>query len=267
MEREKPFIDVMGTVFIIDVDKTELRQKDNPANVISIFDMKDTGTGYQFEYLPKTKNMPLFFNDKEGVTFLLPELLTLDPAGMAEKYNCPLDQIHLMTDFDLMVDQVAYQKRLSGILPVIEIADHPFYVDIRMGMLRPHDDFLSKGIVFSEIENYFMDDQNAYSIPYNPKTHEFQEIDIDTILEFPKDLISVSFPNESILDPIGYNRSHGLDERSNLKETNIKSRFKAEYIAWKDTGLEEIIKENNKRSVKKESTNSNKPPIKKRPKL
>lgn len=267
MERELPSIDIMETLFFIDVEKAELRQKDDPTNAISIFDMRDTGKGYQFEYSHDHKNTPGLFDTDGWVTIILPELVKLDPVGMAEKYNYPLDQIHLKTDFDLMVDQEAYQKRLNGILPIVEIADHPFYVDIRMDMLRPHDDFLSKGIVFSGIEHYFMEDKDAYVIPYNPKTHEFQEIDIDTITEFPKDLIAVSFPHESILDPIGFNRLYRSDKFFGLKETNLKSYITAEQVAWKDMGLEETIKKNINKPVKKEPKNSSRPPIKKRPKL
>ncbi|WP_204328339.1 hypothetical protein, partial [Stenotrophomonas maltophilia] len=75
-----------------------------------------------------------------------------------------------------------------------------------MDMLRPKDDFLSKGIVFSDIQNYYDEDKRTYTIPYNPKTHEFQEPDYRNIKELPKDLIAVSFPSERLLDRIGWNR-------------------------------------------------------------
>ncbi|MGJ1359996.1 hypothetical protein ACR79K_25155 [Sphingobacterium siyangense] len=46
------------------------------------------------------------------------------------------------------INQEAYDLRVNkGMLPTIDIAGHTFYVDIRMDMLRPKDDFLSKGIV------------------------------------------------------------------------------------------------------------------------
>ena len=48
-----------------------------------------------------------------------------------------------------------FDLRLNkGILPTIEIAGHPFYVDLRMNKLRPKDDFISKGIDFTEIKDY-----------------------------------------------------------------------------------------------------------------
>lgn len=71
-------------------------------------------------------------------------------------------------------------------LPTIDIAGHTFYVDICMDMFRPKDDFLSKGIVFSDIENYYDEDKRTYTIPYNPKTHQFQEPDYRNTKELPK---------------------------------------------------------------------------------
>lgn len=98
------------------------------------------------------------------------------------------------------INQEAYDLRVNkGMLPTIDIAGHTFYVDIRMDMLRPKDDFLSKGIVFSDIENYYDEDKRTYTIPYNPKTHEFQEPDYRNIKELPKDLIAVSFPLKDCL--------------------------------------------------------------------
>ncbi len=40
----------------------------------------------------------------------------------------------------------------KGMLPTLDIAGHTFYVDLRMNKLRPKDDFISKGIDFTEIK-------------------------------------------------------------------------------------------------------------------
>lgn len=66
-------------------------------------------------------------------------------------------------------DQLYDLRVKKGLLPTIDIAGHTFYVDLRMDKLRPKDDFLSQGIVFSDIENYFDDTTDSYTIPYNPK--------------------------------------------------------------------------------------------------
>ncbi|ANF52998.1 hypothetical protein A0O34_21825 [Chryseobacterium glaciei] len=267
MERELPTVNIEGTEFLVDVNKLELREKDNPNNTISLFEMRDLGNhnGYSFEYSLTEKNIPSSFISGETVTISLPELVTLDPEGMSEKYGVPLEMFATRSDFDLMVDQTALKERLSGLLPIVDIAGHPFYVDLRMDMLRPKDDFLSGGIVFSKIQDYYVDGKDKYFIPYNPKKHEFQEIDFNSVTEIPKDILVVSIPHESALDPIGYNRKHGFDELSNLKESNLKSHFRAGQVSWKDTGIEEAIRENKAKSIK--TSKGDKPIKRKGPKL
>jgi hypothetical protein len=251
MEREMPTINIEGTEFMVDVEKMELREKANPENIISVFDMRDlkNGNGYIFTYNTSERNIATYLKRDETLTVKIPEMITLDPEGMSKKYGIPLEMFATKTDFDLMVDQSALKERLSGLLPIVEIGGHPFYVDIRMDMLRPKDDFMSRGIQFSKIEDHYVDEKERYWVPYNPKTHEFQEVDFNMISDIPKDLIMISFPHESKLDPIGYNRMHGFDELFALKETNLKSAFKAGQVPWKETGIEEAIKENKTKSI------------------
>mgnify|MGYP006342871083 FL=1 len=142
-------------------------------------------------------------------------------------------------------NQEAYDMRVNkGMLPTIDIAGHTFYVDIRMDMLRPKDDFLSKGIVFSDIGNYYDEDKRTYTIPYNPKTHEFQEPDYRNIKELPKDLIAVRFPSERLLDRIGWNRHYGFELTHGLSKQGLKLQFEAKQIPWEKTFLVGLIKSN-----------------------
>lgn len=240
MKRELPVYTIEGTDFLVDVEKLQIRENGNPENTISILDdMRDVGDSYVFDYNSKEKNIPGFLSDDKDITVIkMPELVTLDPMGMCEKYGYRLEDITHKTDFDLMVDQSALQQRLMGRLTTVDIAGHTFYVDIPMDMLRPKDDFLSNGIVFREIDHYYDEDKGAYIIPYNPQTHEFQELDYDGIIALPKELIAIQIPHESVLDPIGINRKVGLDEMNDLKRTNIRSHFEAGIVDWKDIGIE-----------------------------
>ena len=149
-----------------------------------------------------------------------------------------------LPELDTMIKE-AYDMRVNkGMLPTVDIAGHTFYVDIRMDMLRPKDDFLSKGIVFSNIQNYYDEDKRAYTIPYNPKTHEFQEPDYRTIKELPKDLIAVQFPSERLLDRIGWNRHYGFELTHGLAKQGLKLQFTAKQIPWEKTFLVGLIKSN-----------------------
>ncbi|WP_123911688.1 hypothetical protein [Chryseobacterium sp. G0162] len=157
------------------------------------------------------------------------------------------------------INEESYDLRVNkGQLPTIMIAGHLFYVDIRMGMLRPKDDFLSKGIVFSNIQNYYDEDQNSYIIPYNPKKHEFQDIDFSSHKEFPKDLIAVQFPIENELDRIGWNRHHGFELREGLSEEGFQIQFEANQIPLEKTFLAGVIK-SNLNSVKTTANHKEKP--------
>ena len=106
----------------------------------------------------------------------------------------------------------------KGILPTINIASHTFYVDLQMNKLRPKDDFLSKGIDFTEIKDYYDRDRRAYVIPYNPKTREFQQDDVSKMTELPTDIIIVQFPNQYEMDIVGWNRKHG----NSITEQDVK---------------------------------------------
>lgn len=259
MKRTLPIYTIEGTDFEVDVANLQLREKANPDNKISLFEMRDVGDGYVFDYSPVAKNLPdLFSEDTDIKQVKIPELVQLDATGMAAKYGLSVDAVEGKKDFDIMVDQQAYRERLGGKLVTVGITGHTFYVDIRMDMLRPKDDFLSKGIVFSQIDHYYSDDQDRYIIPYDPKTHEFREPDYDTITKIPQDLIIVSFPHESRMDPIGFNRKIGLDEADNLKETNVQSHFEAKIVNWKDTQIEQIIQKNLQRQQQQQKQNRQK---------
>jgi hypothetical protein len=212
--------------------------------------MRDIGDGYVFDYSLKDKNLPGLFN-KEITTIKLPEMVILDPTGMAHKYHISLDAINDKTDFDLMVDQKAFDMRVNkGILPAVDIAGHTFYVDIRMDMLRPKDDFLSRGVVFDEIDHYFSEERNAYLIPYDPKKLEFRELDYDKVIEYPKNLIAIEFPRQKEPDPVGWNRNGGWNIKDNLKQIGLKPHFQAKTIPWEETYLREIIKINLQKQLK-----------------
>ncbi|MGV8094849.1 MAG: hypothetical protein AB2L24_23605 [Mangrovibacterium sp.] len=248
MKRKLPVYVIEGTDFIVDVEKLQLREKADPENRISVFEMKDVGDGYMFDYSRKVKNLPELFSDDQDITVVkIPELVKLDPVGMAKKYGLGVEEIKGRTDFDLMVDQDAFRQRLAGRLTTLDLAGHTFYVDIPMGRLRPKDDFPSGGIVFREIAGYYNDQQEAYVIPYNPKTREFQEPDYRQITAIPENLVVVSFPHESVMDPVGFNRKGGWEITYGLKGMNIRSHFNAKIIDWKETGIEAIIKENLKK--------------------
>ncbi len=227
-----------GIDFVVDVDKFEFREKANPDNRYTLADMIDYGEeGYRFSHFDKLSG-----ND---LSITPPQFVTLAPQQMAEKYNKDVEDIFLMTDFELMVDQEALTKRIkNGRLPTIDIGGHIFYADARIDLLRPKDDFSTVGIRFDELDSYFVEDKNTYAFPYDPQTHSIAHLDWDKIREYPKDQIFVEIPQVRILDPVGWNRRWGWSETEGLKETGLRLEFKAETIPWHQSGIDELIAEN-----------------------
>ncbi|WP_341836932.1 hypothetical protein WJU16_03465 [Chitinophaga pollutisoli] len=255
-EREKPTVFIEGTEFIVDGLKDELREKSNPRNVMHIKEMQyvGNGNGYTFHYDVSTKNFPtnerrreLAFTDSTDLQLVqIPELTSIDPIGVAQKYNLSLEEVKGKIDFGLTIEKGSLLdlRWNKGVLPTLDIEGHTFYVDIQMDMLRPKDDFRSKGIVFSEIEKFYDHDTQRYFIPYHPKAHEFRDIDYESITQIPKDLMVVSFPNEAILDPVGWNKKHGFDLIDEMKEPGLRMNFKAVPETWEHIYVPERIKEN-----------------------
>ncbi|WP_449387196.1 hypothetical protein [Chryseobacterium lineare] len=129
----------------------------------------------------------------------------------------------------------------KGMLPTLDIAGHTFYVDLRMDKLRPKDDFISKGINFTEIKDYYDRDRRAYVIPYNPNKREFQQDDVSKMTELPTDIIIVQFPNQYELDIVGWNRKYG----NSITDQDVKQmHFEARTLPWVDTNVIEHIKLN-----------------------
>jgi hypothetical protein len=255
MKRELPEIKIEGTQYQFDINQMALLEKERPKWRLLLEDMKDCGTHYEFVYNRNSKRLDQTktsyginasdIANEIFTTVKIPQISKMDPLGMCKKYNCSLEDTRQKTDFEIMVDQKAFDLRINkGLLPTIEIAGHTFYVDVRMDKLRPKDDFLSQGIVFSDIESYYDGDKRTYTIPYNPKTHQFQEPNYRTIVEFPKDLIAVEFPSERLLDRIGWNRKYGLDIKHGLVKQGLKLEFIAKSVPWKETFLLNLIKSN-----------------------
>lgn len=243
---------IEGTTFIVDINKFEFRDKDDPENIIPLSEMSELDNGYSILYKGKEIN--------------LPEFVELDPQGMAKKYNVSVQDIQAHDDFHFMVDQDAYSLRMKGQLPTIDIEGHTFTVDIRMNMLRSATDFHSRGINFDEIDDHYSEEKDVYIIPYDPIKHEFRDLDYDNLFSIPKDLIAVEFPLPVVLDPIGWNRENGnWDLKSDLKWIGIKSHFEAKTIPWEQTFIVDIIRDNKQErqmkdddQKKNKSTNQNK---------
>ena len=243
--------------FIVDIDKFEFIEKANPENRYGMEDLVDCGEEGYF-----------FLHDhinKGRLTIEVPQFVTIAPELMAEKYNKSVEEILLLTDFDLMVDQELLNRRLKyGELPTIEIAGHIFYPEARLDLLRPKDDFSTMGSRFDDLDSYYIEERNVYAFPYDPKTHEIAELDWEQLFEYPKGLLFVEIPFVRILDPVGWNRRWGFPVTHGLKEIGFQMEFKAKVIPWSKVGIDDLIAENKLRQPIKKSVEETYPQKKNR---
>ena len=251
-ERELPTYKIHGTEFIVDANQLELREKNNPRNVISISDMEEKAVqGYRFWYSPKTNSLTTYAEHGAKLAEI-PDFVKLDPAGMAKKHDISEDKIAEMDDFKLMVNQDAFDKiAYQGIIPTIDIAGHTFYIDLFNDKLHPKDDIWSRGIIFSELKYYYSHKENVFTIPYNKRTHTFEEVSLN-VKEIPEDLIVIQIPAKRTLNPILQNRKSNLSFSDYLKKEGVHLHIEAKVIPWHQTRFAETVKRNNNQGIKAE---------------
>ncbi|MBL7869124.1 MAG: hypothetical protein JNM71_13995 [Flavobacterium lindanitolerans] len=246
MKRDLPIINIHGTDFRVDIEKLQLTEKINEKNVIPFGYMRDVSGGYEFDYGLESRNIRNIWTDEESVRVTIPSLAELDPIGISQKYNVPMEQLKGKTDFEIMVDQQAFDLRVNkGVLPTINIAGDVFYVVLDKERLIPKDNPASEGIPLPSFGQY---DQvlgeNVFA--YDPKKREITELDYLKITEIPKNLIAIRLPFSFTLDPVGWNLITNRDVKFGLKTSNLKMQFNAPQISWEKTDLPDIIKENMK---------------------
>lgn len=241
-----PHYEVKGTTFLVDVDQNRFHEKENIFNSMYLFDMDILSDGYGFWYDKQAKNVG--YGDAEGdreVYIQIPFLTEIAPEEMARKYGKEVTEVIGKTDYEIMVDPLVLKDRKDhGILPQLHIKGHIFYPYIREDRLQPKDDFSTMGLSYDFMDRYLYPNARAYLIPYDPKKHEVREIDLDTVTEYPKDIIPVEIPLKHETDPFGYAIRHQLPIQEFLMEYPPKAHPQAKVFSWKETRLPEIIEAN-----------------------
>ncbi|MES2457843.1 MAG: hypothetical protein V4594_19955 [Bacteroidota bacterium] len=130
MERSAPIVDLVGTRFLVDVFKEELREITHLDNVTPFYMMEDKGTHYEFNYDPKTRKSTLYFGERPAdlQRVRIDQLCSLDPEGMGLKYGIPPESLAGRADISLKVDEKDLAGRLAGKLPVITLNGYVFEV-------------------------------------------------------------------------------------------------------------------------------------------
>ena len=225
MIRVLPTVNIHGKEFIVDVDKTEIRQMDRPENTMSFHDMIDFGTKYTF--ICDTKDLGITApDDHKNQNFLsveLPPMAELDPIGMAEKYGKAVEDIKGKTDFEIMVDQELLQERLTGKLPLIDIARNSYIVDIRLKELRMENDPLNR-INLRDLE--FSPDGTHYQFYYDSNSKQALAVH-PALSPYQGGILYIEIPNELKLDPVAVARDYEIGENDLLRRFPPQKDLKA----------------------------------------
>ncbi|MBN8856243.1 MAG: hypothetical protein BGO55_08770 [Sphingobacteriales bacterium 50-39] len=249
--RALPEHTIGNTVFVVDVAKAELRKKTNYRKRISFHDMDYEGTHYS-----------LWYDDKQTqlAKYKVPNMVRLDPEGMALKYNKTFWELEGKTDFEVIVDQAFYKERIGGRQPTIQIGEHKYYVDFHWGMLRPHIDHdkqikhWPQDLVFDELESINHD--TAYQFFFDAKKQSVFEFDEDILL-IPPDIFLVTIPAEEKLDPFAYARKWNEPVEQYLMKNPPQRHFEASLVPAGQTFLKDMVEENRKRFKEDDGMNPN----------
>lgn len=151
----------------------------------------------------------------------------------------------------------ALKERLNGRLPIIDIAGHPFFVDVRIDKLRPKDNFVTLGL---DLENggYYDDKKNRYSFLYHIPSMEEAKVSRD-IIALPKDVVEIQFPHKYALDPVAMARENGVDPTFYLKRYPLVMYRVAKVIPANRTYMATVVHYNLKQLEEKLAAKQVKP--------
>jgi len=247
MDRELPEISLDGTRFIIDVAFAELRQKDDPLNCISFYDMESDGYEYFFDYDCLSKRLATDHTEEaDRITLRLDHMAELDPEGMRLKYNIR-DSYLPECDEDFTADPELFEQRLAGKLPIIEICGSPYIVDLDLRQLRMEGK-ADHIIYLDALEKPSVGDK--YICYYDT----LQKISVhipETETRLPEHVKMVLVPNDYHMDAVGYARAVGMPEDFYFECHPVQPMLQARDYPVSLSPLGRRIAEN----LKKEQTN------------
>ena len=240
-------------------------QKGNEGNVLSFDDMEFNAEGYVARIDADHIGQANPFS-KNFFEIPIDHLVKLDPERMAKKYGISVTNLPVTDDL-LTYNRENLILRVMGGLPKMKIYNCEFIIDLRLGLLRPVNDFRTIGIELKELP---MDPSGSvYQCFYDFKKHELAQLPLRPT-SIPKNVIAIEIPNENALDPfycaMKYSDLNGLSrqypiinaelanaidwEKSGMSayfnRYPVRYNLEARVVPWESTGLLEVLKENQK---------------------
>ncbi|OJV54191.1 MAG: hypothetical protein BGO31_12615 [Bacteroidetes bacterium 43-16] len=239
MDKKLKEVDIEGTVFLFDLNNIALVEKENQRNVIYFGHMSDRGTHYEFDYSRLNKNR-WFYQTKPKhpdppTRVKIPRIASIDPEGMCQKYGCSLTDLAEKTDFEIMVNQDVYNRRINGQPVTIELCDETYEIDCSSNRLVPVDGSCSD-IDLSHFDEYYYDDEKeVYHLFYNLDERTAVDVMGSEKYRGADNQVVVEVPALWHLDPVGSNIANGYIPQSWLM---YEDELKLNYVAKQLTALE-----------------------------
>ncbi|MBT2561299.1 hypothetical protein J7E50_10700 [Pedobacter sp. ISL-68] len=237
MARKLPEIELGATIFLFDVAFAELRQKDDPLNTISFYDMKNMGSHYEAKYSPAHKCISEYGEDT--ILIHVPQMVHADPEGIALKYNMAVADLPEF-DRDLRCSEALFQERIQGRLPLVKIGADDYTVDWRLKEIRLFKEPW-KNISLRDLDMNRTGDK--YLFFYHPPSKSKVDLTED-ITQMPLDVILVALPFELHIDPVAVAREHDLDERTFVNFYPVQQKVEVPLYPLSVTGIPKRIEEN-----------------------
>lgn len=211
-ERNLNQITLEGTTFLIDVPSEQLIQKDQPDNKIDYKDMNFKQGYYELYYDPTTRNIQVPFEEcPQMVRIGIATLFETDEKAMLNKYNLTVNPITSRMKEILKNHEWFILKRLNGDLPMLQLNNNFYELDVAKGIIRP----LYRNEPDIALKNFRLTDDGK-SLVCLIERSSGKAFPVGTDLKnLPDTIWMVEMPLLSESDPIGMarlNRQHDLSQ-------------------------------------------------------
>lgn len=151
----------------------------------------------------------------------------------------------MVTAYKEMSGKEAIENRLGGLLPIIDIAGHPFIIDVKGEKLNPKGIYGSNGL--DTRHGGWQDKQSGqHCFYYNVHTKSEYQISPD-ITKLPEGVVQIRIPDPYTLDPIGMANKEKVAPTAYLDKHPMIMYHKAAIIPLAETVVMDIVDLNNQK--------------------
>lgn len=209
--------------FMVDTEKMQLVDRLNYRNRISQSAMEDMGDHYEFLYNPMTRSF--VFTESQGVKLIsIPQFVAIDAVGMRERFDLHKDTPTPKKDAGFFCDPHNIDRRISkGELPGIQLGKWRIIPDVENGVLFPALQTGGNKWSVKFIELVAVADGFVFRFDY--KTGEVIPGEPQSV-KLPKNNIVVQIQDELTIDPVGFARKFGFNDKHFIANYPIRYNLK-----------------------------------------